>query len=95
MTGKIDLTLLKRLVSEVEQGITTAEKLKLLPDGKNDYIVEMSRTTGLLAGIMTEATMLVGDVQTLLSGAPPLDKSSIDALTEKLFGKPGAKPNSN
>jgi hypothetical protein len=44
---------------------------------------------------MTEATMLVGDVQTLLSGAPALDKASIDALTDKLFPKTGFKPNSN
>jgi hypothetical protein len=65
---KVNLTLLKRLVSELETTLESAEEIAAnkTEDNVQNYIVEMSKCTGLAAGIMQEATMLVGDIQQMV-----------------------------
>lgn len=62
---KIDLTLLKKLVGELESNLATADGIREEKTDTNvyDYVVEMSKSMGIAAGIVQEATMLVGDIQ--------------------------------
>lgn len=83
---KVDLTVLKRLVSELESLLATAEGIKTDVSGdKVEYVVEMNKATGICAGILTESGLLMGDIQSLIQGlsAPSLSKSE---FLEKLLG---------
>jgi hypothetical protein len=62
---KVDLTLVKRLVAELETALASADNIRANKTEENilDYVVEMSKCTGLAAGIMQEATLLMGDIQ--------------------------------
>lgn len=62
---KVDLTLLKQLIAELETSVATSD---VIPHdtNHNDYIVEMAKASGLAMGIATEAYLLAGDMQTLL-----------------------------
>lgn len=82
--AKIDLATLKRLVSELESTLSAAEGIKTdVNADKIEYVVEMNKATGLAAGVMTEAAVLMGTIQSLIqdAGAP----SKADFL-EKLLG---------
>jgi hypothetical protein len=84
---KIDLELLKRFVSELEGTLASADKIKLDKSAeKHAYTLEMSRAMGLIAGMMSECGLLMGDLQTLVSqsGSPLINKED---LLSKLFGK--------
>ncbi len=90
-TGKVDLTLLKRLVGELEAHLQKAESIKQSGNKVGEeYVVEMSRAVGMTSGIMQEATLLISDIHTVIrnSQAPA---SGEDLLT-KLFKTP---PSSN
>jgi len=58
--NKVDLTLLKKLVIELEASLTTAEGV--VETDHNGYFVEMSKGAGLAAGVMQEASMLIMDI---------------------------------
>lgn len=79
-TKGIDLKLLKKLVGELEASLQVAESIKTSVDVDTaEYIVEMSKAAGLCAGVMSEAGMLIGDLQQAtvavqnVSGAPKSD----------------------
>jgi len=85
-TKSIDLTLLKRLVGELETSLQVADGIKTSVDvDVAEYIVEMSKAAGLCAGVMSEAGMLIGDLQqaTLSVQSPSADKT---ALLDKILG---------
>lgn len=87
---RVDLTLLKRLVAELESALTASESLKddsskENKEATNDYVVEMSKCAGLAAGVMAESTLLVGDIQTAIQLAQGPGSSKSDPLT-KLLG---------
>lgn len=82
----IDLKLLKKLVGELESSIQVAESIKTSIDfDAAEYIVEMSKAAGLCAGVMSEAGMLIGDMQqaTLAVQSPSAEKT---ALLDKILG---------
>ena len=85
MSKKIDLKLIKKLLGELEVSLESADGIKTAKGDVTDYIVELSKSAGLAAGIMQEASMLVMDVQSqalaVQSPAPP----KTDVL-EKLLG---------
>ena len=84
-TKKIDLTLLKRLVSELDSALNTAEGIKTdVQANKIEWVIELNKATGLAAGIMTEAGMLAGDIQYLTQGNPAT--ASKQDLFEKILG---------
>ena len=63
-TKGVDLKLLKKLVGELEASLQVAESIKTSVDVDTaEYIVEMSKAAGLCAGVMSEAGMLIGDLQ--------------------------------
>jgi hypothetical protein len=81
--GKVDLDLLKRLVAELEISLNTAYGIKTdLKSEKEEYVIEMSKATGLASGVMTEAALIVGDIQHLLTqpGSKSMD------LLDKIMG---------
>ena len=86
---KVDLTLLKKLVGELENTLNTADGIKKSGSPSNstnvnDYIVEMSKATGLATGVMQEAAMLIMDIGSFVGagvGAPPKNDSMKDLLS--------------
>lgn len=88
--NKVDLTLLKRLVEELESTLAKAEEQNASGD-KTAFIVEGNKATGLAAGVMMEAGMLMGDIQSLLQGNPSSTVKSdfLDKLLGPLKG-PGS-----
>jgi len=60
---KVDLTLLKKLIVELENSLATADGIRAEETDENihNYIVEMSKASGVAAGIVEEATLLISD----------------------------------
>jgi len=88
--GKIDLTVLKRLVSELESELTTAEGIKTDVNADQvEWLITLNKATGLAAGVLTEAGLLMGDIQLLLSGPSAGGASDKDFLNKLLGGFKG------
>ena len=86
---KIDLSLLKQLVGELEASLATAEGIKQEVSVKNnDFVVELSKAMGLATGITVEASMLVGDIQATIqsNGAPATKEDGLKNLLNILKG---------
>lgn len=83
---KADLTLLKRLMSELENSLGTANSMSTDIDADlNEYVIELSKAAGLCSGIMQEASMLILDIsQQVRHSQSPANSKSIDLL-EKIL----------
>lgn len=98
-TFKVDLTLLKKLIGELEMSLAAAEVLKSSSDkiDVNDYVVEMSKAIGLASGVSGEAALLVADIGAVaragLSPKSPTKDSVFDTLDKILGGKGGGNTN--
>ncbi len=95
---KVNLTLLKRYVAELEASINKAETVMANKEDPNDYVVEMSKSAGLASGIVQEATLLVGDIKTAikLNTAYQQAAGSIEGDLADLFSLGGSgKPDAN
>lgn len=78
---KVNLTLLKRLVSELESALAAGDKLTVDKTDLNQYVVEMSKAIGLASGVMSEASMLIVDINTVVRSQDPSGKAdSMDKL---------------
>lgn len=87
---KIDLSIIKRLLAELEATVATAEGIDTdINADKIEYIVEMSKASGLAASVMTESAMLMGELQSNIASvaAPGTPKS--DFLDKILGGLKG------
>lgn len=87
--AKIDLTVLKQLVGELENSLTTADSIKADSASKlSDFIVEMSKAAGLAMGIMQESSALVMDVQASIqmSQGPAPKEDGLKSLMNLLKG---------
>jgi hypothetical protein len=83
--GKIDLTILKRMVAELEASVNTAEAIRTdVKADKVEWIVELNKATGLAAGVLTEAGLLMGDIQHMVQGGPSAGNKQ--DLLEKILG---------
>ncbi len=92
--NKVDLTVIKRLLAELEATLATAEGINTdVNADKVEYVVEMNKATGLAAGVMTEAGLLMGDLQGLIQGVASSPSSKADFLEKLLGGLKG--PGSN
>lgn len=86
--SKVDLTVVKRLLAELESTLATAEGINTdVNADKIEYVVEMNKATGLAAGLMTEAGLLMADIQQLIQGAGAPSKA--DFLEKLLSGLKG------
>lgn len=95
---KVDLTLIKKLVGELETSLATAEGMRTTsePMDVNEYVVEMSKAIGLASGISSEASLLVADIAavTRVNQAPaPKTDSVFDTLDKILGGKGSGNTN--
>lgn len=87
--NKIDLSLLKRLVSELDSLIASAEGMSTdIKADKNEWVLELSKATGVAASVMTEAGLLIGDIQQEIVGVPPAEGKQ-DVLAKILGGIKG------
>jgi hypothetical protein len=81
----VDLTLLDKTVAALKAALAMAESKK--EGDVNDYILELDKAIGLLSGVVTEATMLIGDVSRLAQlGASPSPEGGLGGI---LGGKGG------
>ena len=66
--SKINLTLLKKMVDELNDYIDQSDQLRNQieqnPDVAHKFILEMQKATGLVAGIIQESTFLMKDIST-------------------------------
>ena len=92
---KIDLTLLKKLVGELESTLATAEGIKNDAGDVNEYVVEMQKGAGLAAGVMTEATLLIGDIAVAVRSGTSPDKDPLATILGALKGGGGGLPGTN
>jgi len=83
----VDLTLLKRLVSELETTLTASEAIDSKAN-KNELVVEMSKAAGIAAGVMNEAAALIGDIQ-YVAGSAGTVASGQDLLGKLMSGLKG------
>lgn len=67
-THKVNLTLLKDLVKELEAALDTAEKVtgEEVAD-YNRYVIEMSKAQGIAAGVFKESSLLITDIQQVIT----------------------------
>lgn len=94
MSKKVDLDTIKRLMAELEATLATAENITTdVKADKVEFVVEMNKATGLAAGVMMEAGLLMGDIQQLITGvSTPSTKSD---FLEKLLGSLKGPGNTN
>ena len=96
--ARVNLDLLKKLVSELEKSIEVADLIEVNEASITDYITELARASGLAGVIMQEANMLVKDIYTqvrLAQGPAPVSEADIMTEIDKLLGPTGAKRSSN
>jgi hypothetical protein len=74
----INLSLMKKLIVELESTMTEADRLReqvethkpsINEDTKVECLIALNKALGLTAGILTEAGMLMGDLQHQMHGA--------------------------
>ena len=95
---KVNLEILKRLVSELEVLLAHADKIQeaasiqSVSSDRVEWVVEMNKASGLAAGIMSEGGLLMGDIQYLVQGgaANPAAKDSTLSLGKILAGLKGS-----
>lgn len=91
---KVDLTLVKKLIGELEISINIAEKVA--ESDKDTYFIEMSKSAGLAAGVMQEASLLIIDIYAVANSNQPSTQKA-EFLNNPLFGtiKGGGFGNTN
>lgn len=88
-----DLNILRKLVAQLEASLEASEQIKKANDSDiADFVVEMSKASGLLAGLMQESTMLIGDISTIVrvSQQPTQPQKTPDFLDKILGGIKGS-----
>ena len=88
MSNGVDLTVLKRLVSELEKELATADSLKLAGD-KVEWIIALNKATGLATGVMTESGLLMGDIQLMAVGNQQPSGTQAGILEKLMTGLKG------
>lgn len=90
---KVDLTLLKKYIEELELELKVAEAVKskdALSDEEannaiNARLISLSKAAGLCLGVSQEAGMLITDIQKLVSASFLPSKSSKSDLTDNML----------
>src|SRR5581483_6775859 len=84
---KINLTLLKKLVSELEATLAVTEEI---PTDKDEdairFITELSKSSGLAAAVAQEASALVKDMYKVSTMAQQPPMATGEELLSELFG---------
>jgi hypothetical protein len=94
--NKVNLELLKRLVSELEKSTETAAAMTTEKD-ITEYITELARATGLAGVLMQEAHMVIKDIYQIIKlsqGPESISDQDMMAELEKIIGS-APKRNTN
>lgn len=74
---KVDLSMLIRLLETLQGQLEIGEKIIENDDFKHQqYVIEMSKAVGLASGLIQEATMVIGDIQTMVRAAGGVKSTS-------------------
>lgn len=88
--AKLDLTVLKTFVAEVEKASEAAHgKFDEKSDAiQTEYLVELAKMAGLLVSVVQEANLLVGDIQRTIktNSSPKPSQAEIQKMMSKLYG---------
>jgi len=90
---KIELKLLKKLVSELEAAMVAAQERPTEKEEEvHNFITEMSKVSGLAAGVAQEAGALVKDCYQVsrIAQQPATDLLGMDSLVDLLGGSGGS-----
>ena len=87
---KINLSILKRLVEELEISIANAEKKsEATQNNAIEFTIEMFKAAGLCAGINKEASMLIADISYLVQANQTQDLLLGKIISEHKNNKSG------
>lgn len=84
---KIDLTLFKNLLSELESSLEKAEEIYEEDGSMTEYIIAMLKSFGICAGLAQEATFITQDINKIVLSLQNLsvkDDSSNETLNSLL-----------
>jgi len=84
----VDLSLLKRLVAELETTIQGAETF--VGKDSDSFLVEMNKAAGVAAGIMKESVLLINDIDHAMYPSAPKGGDALSQLLGNLKGQGGA-----
>lgn len=73
------------MIAELELTLDNCEKMKSEKGNKIDWLVDMNRAIGLTMGTITEATLLISDIQYTIQGNATTDLPKTDLLS-KIYG---------
>lgn len=84
--NKIDLTLLNRLVKELNDMVRAVEEMPQPTDLNSDceYVTVLSKTLGVATGISYEASGVVGDILKVIKNGPT--PSRPEDILSSMFG---------
>ena len=74
---KIDLSLLKKMLVELELQLNSAYlirdelNVKHVDEKFQKYIIELSKAIGIISGMAQESSLLIGDIQKLVQMSAP------------------------
>ena len=96
----IDLTLLKKLLGELETQLSDAEQIPTLTGtDEHNYFAALAKASGLCSGVIQEATGLIADcyrAMQLANGAKASSsEESVMSLVSKALGKSGGSGGAN
>ena len=92
---KIDLSLIKKLVGDLETMLQAADAIDQ-EAAPNDWISEMAKASGLAAGSAHEGGLLVHDIYTLVRASQGLaSKKQSENMLEQLLGSLKGDPTAN
>lgn len=84
---KVNLDLLKKLVSELDSLISSCEDLKKSNSFDRDlYLIELSKAAGVCTGVFQEAILLVADIQACGANSNVSLKAELPDLLPPLKG---------
>jgi len=95
---KADLTLLKEMVTALETQLEEAymirTSLKTDKSGEvhRQFIIEVSKSVGILSGIAGEASLLIGDLQKIMQYSYQKDSDPADVVSTILSSIKGSDP---
>ena len=94
--AKINLELLKKLVSELDKSLQAADAIP--KTDPLDHITELARASGVAGVIMQEAHLLVKDIYALMhlyQGSSPASETDVMSELEKYLGQQFPKRGTN
>ena len=93
---KADLTLMHKLVAELEKQLDDSYKLRdTIKETKDQetyfkYVIEISKAVGILSGISQEASLLIGDMQKLIQiASQPNDMEDPTSMLQSILSPLG------